>query len=341
MPPMAKVIVFGAGGQVAADLIPMLFEAGHELTLVDLLPAPQTEAGRTCQRYFGKLGRPDWVGWWRAFDATDEALTRELLDGVRPDVVYHLAALLSAGCERRAADCWRINMALFQNVLEELRRLGGGGYRPRLIWPSSIAVFGKLPGSQNGYQPGNEYPLLPTTMYGVTKVACETLGTYYAEKHGVDFRSVRFPGLLNHARPGGGSSDYANQMYFDAAAGAKPKACFVEAAARIPFMYMRDAGRALIELAAADESRLTRRVYNIRAFAAPTAAEIAAEIARRVPGFEVGYEPDERAGYVASWPDDVDDLPARQDWGWKAEVDDLDKLTRRLLEDIRAREADG
>jgi threonine 3-dehydrogenase len=338
---MAKVIVFGAGGQVAADLIPMLFEEGHDLTLTDLHPAAETEAGRACARYFAGRGREDWTSWSRPFDAAEGTHAADLIREVRPDVIYHLAALLSAACEQRSAACWRINMALFHNVLETVRELTGGGYRPKLVWPSSIAVYGRLPGSAEGYEPGNEFPLLPTTMYGVTKVACETLGNYYAEKLGVDFRSVRFPGLLNDARPGGGSSDYANQMYFDAVDGAEPRPCFVEAEARIPFMYMRDAVRALIELADADESKLTRRVYNIRAFRAPTAAEIAASISRQVAGFAVDYQPDERAGYVASWPDDVDDRPAREDWGWRAEVDDLDKMTQRLLEDIRGRETDG
>ncbi len=336
---MAKAIVFGAGGQVAADLIPMLFERGDDLTLVDIRPADQTEAGKACRRYFAARDRPDWEGWWKVFDATDESLTERLLRDVRPDEVYHLAALLSARCEEDPSRCWHLNMTLFTNVLESLRRLTTDDYRPRLLWPSSIAAFGPLPGTANGYEPGNEYPLLPTTMYGVTKVACEVLGTYYYEKHGVDFRSVRFPGLINDAEPGGGSSDYANQMYFDAVNGSEPEACFVSPGARIPFMYMKDAVRALVELGAADDSRLTRRVYNIRAFAAPRASEIVSSIAGRVPGFSVRYAPDKREKYVDSWPNDFDDQPAVDDWDWKPEVDSLDAMTRQLLADIRAKQA--
>ncbi len=338
---MAKAIVFGAGGQVAADLIPMLFERGNELTLVDVRPADQTEAGEACDRFFTARGRTDWKSWWKVFDATDESRTRELIEEVRPDVIYHLAALLSARCEEDAGHCWQLNMKLFTNVLEELRRLTSEDYRPKLIWPSSIAAFGPLPGSDGGYEPDNEYPLLPTTMYGVTKVACEVLGTYYYEKHGVDFRSVRFPGLINDAEPGGGSSDYANQMYFDAVDGSEPEPCFVRPEARIPFMYMKDAIRAFVELAEADGSLLTRRVYNIKAFRAPSAFDIAASIARQVPGFKVRYKPDQRDAYVASWPDDFDDRPAVEDWGWKPEVDSMDAMTRRLLDDIRAKRRSG
>jgi threonine 3-dehydrogenase len=334
---MAKAIVFGAGGQVAADLVPMLYDRGDDLTLVDLYPPDETEGGKACRRYFETRRVAGWERWWRAFDATDNVLTHRLIRELRPDVVYHLAAILSARCEDAPPVCWRINMALFTNVLEDLRLITAGDYRPKLLFPSSIAAFGPLPGAGVSYEPDNEYPLLPTTMYGVTKVACETLGTYYADKRWVDFRAVRYPGLLNDAAPGGGSSDYANQMYFDAVDGAEPRPCFVGPGARIPFMYMKDAARALIQLAEADGAMLTRRVYNIKAFAAPSAAEMAASIAREVPGFSVRYEPDRRAGYVASWPDDLDDRPARNDWGWQAEVNDLDKMTRRLLADIRAK----
>ncbi len=334
---MTKTIVFGAGGQVAADLIPMLAERGDDLTLVDLRPADQTEAGKACGDYFAARNQPHWESWWQVFDATDAALTQRLLRDTRPDEIYHLAALLSAVCEQKAGRCWQINMALFTHVIEQLRQLTTADYRPKLLWPSSVAAFGPLPGETGGYEPDNEYPMMPTTMYGVAKVACEVLGTYYHRKFDVDFRSVRFPGLLNDAEPGGGSSDYANQMYFDAVDGVEPRPCFVGPGSRIPFMYMHDAVRALVELGKADESRLTRRVYNIKAFKAPSAAGIEASIAGHVPGFKVTYEPDQRDAYVASWPDDFDDRPAVDDWGWKPKVDSIDAMTSRLLEDIRAK----
>ena len=331
---MTRVLIFGAGGQVARDLIPMLVERGEQPVLVDRLAPEMTEGGRALSRIAEERGLTGWRSWWRILDGMDESGVRALIEDVRPEVTYHLAALLSARCEENAGLCWQVNMTLFTNVLEALRTLAPGD-RPRLIWPSSIAAFGPLPESSNHYDASNEYPLLPTTMYGVTKVACETLGTYYADRHGVDFRSVRLPGLLNDAEPGGGSSDYANQMYFDAVNGEEPRPCFVGPETRIPFMYMHDAVRAMVELASCDESRLTRRVYNIKAFSAPSAREIELSIARFVPGFAVRYEPDQREDYVASWPDDFDDQPASQDWGWQPKVNRLSELTRRLLEDLR------
>ena len=231
---------------------------------------------------------------------------------------------------------WRVNMSLFRTVLQDLHAVTTDDYRPKLIWPSSIAAFGPPPGSSGSFEAENDYPLMPTTMYGVTKVACELLGTYYAENHGVDFRAVRFPGLLNTAEPGGGSSDYANAMYFGGADGTKSAVSFVRPETRIPFMYMEDAVTAMLRLAAADESRLSRRVYNIRAFPAPSAAEIAASVAAEVPGFTVRYEPDQRQKNVDAWPSDFDDSLARRDWDWQPKVADLQTMTRRLLADIRA-----
>lgn len=331
---MAKVIVLGAGGQVAADLVPKLYGRGDELTLVDRVPVEETHACGVFERCF--RDRPEWKTWWRVLDATDETADDRLIREVRPDEIYHLAALLSARCEKDPAACWRTNMALFRNVLEDVHALTTDDYRPKLVWPSSIAAFGPPPGSAGRYFAGNEYPLLPRTMYGVTKVACEVLGSYYADKYGIDFRSVRFPGLLNTSEPGGGSSDYANAMYFGAANGSRSAVCFVSPETRMPFMYMEDAVEALVQLASAEASRLTRRVYNIAAFPAPSAAEIAASIAREVPGFEVRYAPDERQGYVDAWPDDFYDSPARRDWDWQPKVADLDTMTRRLLADFRA-----
>ena len=331
--PMKKVMIIGAGGQIGHDLVPLLFESGHELTLVD-----RCGAGFHMETTLDRLyGAEHWGERWQVLDATDEQAMGDLLRAERPEVVFHLAALLSARCEQDPDECWRVNMASFKTVLDVLDELSSDSFRPRLIWPSSIAAFGQpydTPGQP--YFAENEYPLLPRTMYGVTKVACEMLGAYYAAKKGVDFRSVRFPGLLNTTPPGGGSSDYANAMYFGAAKGDAEAVSFVGPDARIPFMYMGDAVRALLLLAEAEEARLTRRTYNIKAFSAPTAEQIAESIMAEVPGFSVRYESDERERNVRSWPQDFEDIPARQDWDWNPEVDTLGKLTRRLLADFQA-----
>lgn len=331
---MARVMIIGAGGQIGHDLVPRLHALGHDLTLVDRREADGSHIQATLDRLYGEDG---WRDRWRVLDATDMNAMATLLREVCPQKVFHLAALLSARCEGDPEECWQVNMASFKNVLDVLDDLAEEGTRPKLIWPSSIAAFGP-PYDAVGepYIAENEFPLLPRTMYGVTKVACEMLGAYYAAKKGVDFRSVRFPGLLNTAPPGGGSSDYANAMYFGAANGELEALSFVGPDARIPFMYMDDAVRALVMLANADESRLTRRTYNIRSFPSPTAAEIAASIGREVPGFGVRYELDERERNVRSWPQDFNDEAARRDWDWFAKIDDLDKMTHQLLADFRA-----
>jgi threonine 3-dehydrogenase len=329
-------MIIGAGGQIGHDLVPRLYANGHDLTLVDRRTADGSHIQATLDRLYGVEG---WRTHWKVLDATDMDLMGSLLREVRPQMVFHLAALLSARCEDDPEACWQVNMASFKNVLDVLDGLAEGGQRPKLIWPSSIAAFGPphdAPGEP--YLAKNEFPLLPRTMYGVTKVACEMLGSYYAATKGVDFRSVRFPGLLNTAAPGGGSSDYANAMYFGAAKGEPESVSFVGPEAKIPFMYMDDAVRALVLLANAEETGLTRRTYNIKAFPSPTAAEIAASITHEVPKFRVRYELDERARTVRSWPQDFDDDPARRDWGWHAKVDTLDKMTRQLLADFRTLE---
>lgn len=332
-------MIIGAGGQIGSDLAPRLFRLGFRLLLVDRIePAAHT------QRIFDRSlpGQP-WQRWWRVVDVTDGSAVHDLLAEERPTVVYHLAALLSARCEGLPTECWDINMASFRSVLSSLASLAKESQsdahpapRPQLIWPSSIAAFGPPSHGSTSYRADDDGPLRPVTMYGVTKVAGEVLGAYGAARMGVDFRSLRFPGLLNTAEPGGGSSDYANAMYFAAGRGKQRATSFVGPDRRIPFMHMSDAVTALIQLAAADESKLSRRTYNVRAFEAPSAEEIAASLADEVNGFEVDYVPDHRQAIVDSWPDDFDDSAARQDWGWRPEVDSLQELTRRLLQDIRS-----
>lgn len=333
-------MIIGAGGQIGSDLVPRLLAQGIRLRLVDRAEPTTPKILETFERQLA--GHP-WQSWWRVLDVTDAKAVQELIADERPDVVFHLAALLSARCEGSPGQCWQLNMASLRNVLEALSSISedqqaAGRPRPKLIWPSSIAAFGPPTGGALPFEADDDGPLHPETMYGVTKVAGEVLGAYAANRMGVDFRSLRFPGLLNTAQPGGGSSDYANAMYFAAGRGADSATSFVEARCRIPFMHMSDAVNALLHLADADESGLTRRTYNVRAFKAPSAGEIAASIAEHVPGFTVDYVPDHRQRIVDSWPDDFDDAAAQADWNWRPEVDSLDHLTQRLLKEIAALE---
>jgi threonine 3-dehydrogenase len=179
-------------------------------------------------------------------------------------------------------------------------------------------------------------------MYGVTKVAGEALGAWYARAGRTDFRSLRFPGLLNATPPGGGTTDFANEMYF-AAVERRESRDFLSAGTRLPFMYMPDAVRALLLLAAADPARLTRRAYNVAGLS-PSAAEIAASIDGGIgrvhagATFRASFLPgDPRQRIADSWPRSLDDACARRDWGWKAEYDTLEKMTPALLGEIAGR----
>jgi threonine 3-dehydrogenase len=218
------------------------------------------------------------------------------------------------------------------HVLEAARLFGV----KQVFFTSTIAAFG--PGLPDPV--GNDVSMRPTTMYGVTKVAGELLGEYYQKAFGIDFRGVRFPGLINAGIPGGGTTDYALYMFID---GLRTGAyeCFVSAGSRVPFMYMPDALRAVIELMDAPKAKLTRSIYNIAAMS-PTAEEIAAEVRASIPGVKLTFKSDpRRQAILDSWPKVLDDSLARRDWGWKHHYDlkgmvaDLMPRMRRLVETHR------
>ncbi|HEY5928131.1 MAG TPA: NAD-dependent epimerase/dehydratase family protein, partial [Kofleriaceae bacterium] len=215
------------------------------------------------------------------------------------------------------------------NVLEASRR----AKVKRLVFTSSIAVFGPLPSGPLPDPTPDDVALHPTTMYGVTKVSGELLCAYYRSRYGIDCRGVRFPGLISAAMPGGGSSDYALFMYVDAVRKGAYEA-FARADTRIPLMYMPDGVRALLELAFADQSRLTRTMYNIAAFS-PRADEIAKSVQRIIPDAKFTYAPDPvRQGILDSWPKAMDDSAARRDWNWQPKFD-LDGMTDDLIPRVR------
>jgi threonine 3-dehydrogenase len=200
----------------------------------------------------------------------------------------------------------------------------------QLIFTSTIAVFG--PGLPDPVP--DDVHLLPETMYGVTKVGGELLGEYYRRRFGLDFRAIRFPGLISATLPGGGTSDYAPLMYVEAVRTGEYEA-FCRPDTRIPLMYMPDGIRALLELAAAPRERLTRGVYNISAFA-PTAQTIADAVTRAVPGANITFKSDPtRQAILDSWPRALADDNARRDWGWRPEYD-LERMTEELIPKIRA-----
>jgi threonine 3-dehydrogenase len=341
---VARSLVVGAGGQIASDLVPALRGRGDEVRMVDLLPAAETAGFAALDRWFRARGEAGWTEWWVRGDASVGDTVPALIRDFRPGEIYLLTALLSARGERDPALCWAVNMGSLRLCLDAVASLPEP--RPRLVWPSSIAAFGPIPGLAGGLPDpvGDDVPLFPTTMYGVTKAAGEMLGAWYARTGRCDFRSLRFPGLLNATPPGGGTTDFANEMYFAAAEG-RPSRDFLRADTRLPFMYMPDAVRALLELAAAPPERLSRRAYNVAALS-PSAGEIAAsldrEVGRRRPGtrfagaFAAG---DPRQAIADSWPRVLDDACARRDWGWRPRFDTLDAMTPAILDEIAAKAA--
>ncbi len=339
---MARSVVVGAGGQIGSDLVPALHRRGDDVRMVDLLPPEKTSAFPALDAYFRGRKEPGWASRWTAADAAKGGAVPELLRAFRPDEVYLLTAVLSATGEKDPGRCWDVNMGSLRLSLDAVAAMPEP--RPRVVWPSSIAAYGPVPGLEGGLPDpvSDDTPAYPTTMYGVTKVAGELLGTWYARTGRADFRSLRFPGLLNATPPGGGTTDFANEMYF-AAVERRPSKDFLRPDTRLPFMYMPDAIRALLLLAAAEPARLRRRVYNVAGFS-PTAREIAASIDREIgrihPGqrFRGAFLPDDpRQGIADSWPDALDDSNARRDWAWKPEYDTLEKMTPILLDEIAAK----
>lgn len=307
-----KILLTGAGGQIGHDLIGALVAQGHEVISTDLAPRPPSHA------------HASGVDWQR-LDVTDAAAVQHTFTEIRPDLVFHLAAILSASGEANPRLAYDVNQTGTWNVLEASRR----AKVKRLIFTSSIAVFGPPPSGALPDPTPDDVALHPTTMYGVTKVSGELLCAYYRSRYDIDCRGVRFPGLISAAMPGGGSSDYALFMYVDAVRKGGYEA-FARADTRIPLMYMPDGVRALLELAFAERSKLTRTMYNIAAFS-PRADEIAKSVQRVIPDAKFTYAPDPvRQGILDSWPKAIDDGAARRDWGWKPRFD-LDGMTDDLI----------
>lgn len=258
---------------------------------------------------------------------------QEVLDTLRlPGItqVYHLAAMLSATGEKNPGQAWTLNMDGLLNVLDGCLESG----IEKVFWPSSIAVFG--PEAQKQHCP-QENSSIPSTVYGISKSAGEHWCQYYFKNHGLDIRSLRFPGLISHkAQPGGGTTDYAVDIFHSAVRGENFD-CFLKADTYLPMMYMDDAIRAILELMDAPAAKLSIRTsYNLSAMSF-SPAEIYQEICQHIDGFQISYSPDERQQIAESWPSSINDMQAFLDWGWKAEYN-LEKMTKEMITQLRSRE---
>ncbi|MBM3285157.1 MAG: L-threonine 3-dehydrogenase [Candidatus Aminicenantes bacterium] len=249
------------------------------------------------------------------------------------DTIYHMSAILSAVGEKNPQLCWDVNMNGTYNILEAAREHN----LVRIFVPSSIAAFG--PETPRVDTP-NDTILKPKTMYGVTKVAGELLCDYYVRRFNVDVRGCRYPGIISYETlPGGGTTDYAVAIFFEAVKNKSYK-CFLKEDTRLPMMYMPDCLKATFDLMEADFSKLKHHNdFNVTAMSF-SAGELAAEIKKHIPEFTVTYEPDFRQAIADSWPDSIDDSVAREEWGWRPDYD-LAKMTADMLNVLSKRHAEG
>ena len=240
--------------------------------------------------------------------------------------IYLLAAILSATGEKNPNLAWNLNMQSLLNVLDIAKE----EKLTKVFWPSSIAVFGPTSPKKNCPQ---QTVIEPITVYGISKYAGEFWCNYYCHRYGVDVRSIRYPGLISYkSSPGGGTTDYAVEIFHDAIED-KKYTCYLQENTYLPMMYMPDAIRATIELMQADPQKLTIRTsYNISGMSF-SPKEISAEIKHHMPEFEVVYKPDYRQAIADSWPQSIDDSAARNDWAWEPEYD-LSKMTGDMFENL-------
>jgi nucleoside-diphosphate-sugar epimerase len=332
------ILITGAGGEIGHGLVTRLAASGSTLVTLDVMPLDQTLAPLVAREFSGSV--------------TDTDVLNRMLAEFEIECVFHLAALLSTRAEFTPVTAHEVNVEGTLNLLEFAQKQGESHGRPVVfVYPSSIAAHG-LPDIQTKAHAGrvreDDYNV-PMTMYGCNKLYCEQLGRYYTRHYKqlsvdavrrVDFRSVRFPGLISAVTtPSGGTSDYAPEMISHAANG-EPYACFVRPDTRIPFMAMPDGVDALLTLAWAPRERLTRTAYNVRAFN-PSAAEIREVVLEAFPDATIAFKVDDkRQAIVDSWPEDVDDSAARQDWGFSPAYD-FDRAFREyLIPTIRRRYRD-
>jgi len=312
-----RILVTGAVGQIGSELTLALRERyGND----NVVAAGHRTAPKPALRDSGPF---------ETMDVTVREDVDRVVGGHAIDTIYHLAAILSAVGEEKPHLAWRVNIDGLVNVLDVARERG----LSQVCVPSSIAVFG--PETPRDPAP-QETILLPTTMYGVTKVTGELLGEYYVRRFGLDVRGLRYPGIIsNETAPGGGTTDYAVEIFYKAIEEGR-YTCFVRPDTRLPMMYMPDCIKATIDLMEADRARLVHHAnFSVGAMSF-TAEELAAEIRKHIPGFVCTYEPDFRQQIADSWPCAVDDRAARDEWGWSPSHD-LASMTADMIAKLRSR----
>lgn len=311
---MTKILITGACGQLGSELTAELRQIhGSEQVVATDITEPKPGIGE---------------GPFEHLDVMNKEQVEEIVDRYSVTQIYHLAALLSANAEKNITLAWKLNMDGLLNVLNIAREKS----LKKIFWPSSIAVFG--PDAKKDGTPQNS-PCNPSTVYGISKLAGEQWCAYYHRKFGVDVRSLRYPGLIGYkSLPGGGTTDYAVEIYHKAIDN-EPFECFLAENTALPMMYMNDAVKATIDLMNAPSNNISVRTsYNVSAISF-TPEQIAGSIKKEIPSFKISFKPDQRQDIAQSWPDSIDDTPAQNDWNWQPAYN-LKKMTIDMLKNLPA-----
>ena len=310
---MDKVIVIGAGGQIGTELVLALRKLKGDNAVI------AADIKEDCPE---KISNGPYV----KIDVINREAVRNYIIEESIKEVYLLAALLSATAEKNPAFAWQLNMEGLFTILD----LAKEGHLTKVFWPSSIAVFGPTTPVENTPQ---LTIMEPTTVYGISKLAGERWCEYYAAQYGVDVRSIRYPGLISYTSiPGGGTTDYAVDIFYKAKLGEK-FTCFLNEDTILPMMYMEDAIRATIELMETNEENVKiRSSYNLSGCSF-SPKQISDAIKKLQPEFSIDYVPDFRQAIADTWPNSINDVSAQKDWGWKVKYD-LNEMVEKMLSNL-------
>ena len=307
-----NILVLGACGQIGSELTLKLREIyGNDNVIASDIREGSDELLQS--------------GIFEIIDATNKAEVLNTIKKHHISEIYLMAAMLSVTAEKNPDKAWDLNMGSLLNILE----LAKEEHINKVFWPSSIAIFGPSTPKKNTPQ---STIMEPTTVYGISKLAGESWCSYYKNRYNVDVRSVRYPGIISwKTKPGGGTTDYAVEIYHKAIANNNYK-CFLSENTRLPMMYMDDAIKATINLM---NAKLTKKFYSYNIAAIDfTPKEIATSIKKYIPNFKIEYDPDFRQQIADTWPENIDDSQAKKDWNWEHSYG-LDKMTETMLENLK------
>jgi nucleoside-diphosphate-sugar epimerase len=312
-----RILVTGAAGQIGSELTPFLRKKfGDENVIASDIR---------------KEVNPSLLssGPFEILEVTDSSRIHEILEKYDIRIIYHMSAILSAVGEKNPEKAWNVNVNGTHNILKAAYKQG----LDQVFVPSSIAVFGPETPKEKTPQ---ETVLKPKTIYGISKVTCELLCEYFVRRYGLDVRGCRYPGIISYETlPGGGTTDYAVEIFYEAVRH-KEYTCFVKKDTMLPMMYMPDCLKATVNLMEADLSQLIHHAdFNLNGMSF-TVEELAQEIKKHIPDFSIDYKPDYRQNIADSWPKNIDDSAAQQEWGWQPDYD-LVSMTEDMLTVLQRR----